>query len=54
MKKIIAIIVVLTLLVVSMTACSKIDEVIVTNEPATVETYEVPILTEMARVKTAN
>ena len=54
MKKIIAIIVVLTLLVVGMTACSKTDEIIVTNEPATVETYEVPVPTEITEIETAN
>lgn len=57
MKKIIAVIAVLALLVVGMAACSKTDEVIIpvtTNEPAAVETYEVPVPTEMIEVETAN
>lgn len=57
MKKIIAVIAVLALLVVGMAACSKTDEVVIpvtTNEPATVETYEVPVPAEMTEVETAN
>lgn len=57
MKKIIAVIAVLALLVVGMAACSKTDEVvtpITTNEPAVVETYEVPVPAEMTEVETAN
>ena len=57
MKKIIAAIVVLAMLAVGMAACSKTDKIVtptITNEPAVVETYEVPISTEMTEVKTAN
>ena len=57
MKKIIAVIAVLVMLVVSMAACSKTDKIVtptITNEPAVVETYEVPVPTEMTEVKTAN
>lgn len=57
MKKIIAVIAVLALLVVGMAACSKTDEIVTpvtTNEPAAVETYEAPIPAEMTEVETAN
>ena len=57
MKKIIAVIAVLAMLAVGMVACSKTDKIVtpaITNEPAVVETYEVPISTEMTEVKTAN
>ena len=57
MKKIIAVIAVLALLVVGMAACSKNDKVvtpIATNEPAAVETYEVPVPVVMTEVETAN
>ena len=57
MKKIIAVIAVLAMLVVGMAACSKTDKIVtpaITNEPAAVETYEVPVPTEMTEVKTAN
>lgn len=57
MKKIIAVIAILALLIVGMSACSKNDKVVApvaTNEPAVVETYEVPVPTEMTEVETTN
>ena len=55
MKKIIAVIAVLALLVVSMAACSsKTDEIVTTNGPVAVETYEAPISAEITEVETAN
>ena len=57
MKKIIAVIAVLAMLVGGMAACSKTDKIVtpaITNEPAVVETYEVPIPTEMTEVEITN
>lgn len=57
MKKIVAVIAILALLIVGMSACSKNDKVVTpvaTNEPAIVETYEVPVPTEMNEVETTN
>ena len=57
MKKIIAVIAILAMLAVGIAVYSNIDKIatpVITNEPAAVETYEVPALTEMTEVETAN